>query len=532
MSNRFFLLAPAMALAPLAWPVVSLAAEVPLDKLPRHALVIGNSRYPVAELINPRNDAMAIAERLRLAGFSVALKLDVGRIDMQDAIRDFGRHLARDKGVGVFYYAGHGVQLNWRNFLLPVDAKIRGRADVQPESVDLGILLDALGRARNPLNLIILDACRNNPFGSDFRVDDKGLSMLDAPPGTLLAYATAPGNTAEDGEGTHGLYTGRLLKEMQQPGAAVEDVFKRVRLAVRRDSQGAQIPWESTSLEADFAFLPARSRPDAGKEFAADLAAWQQLRQAATIEQLEAFIRQRPSGKFAELALFQLTQLLAAKGEQPVRPRVAAGEACSLPQPVYAGAGQPFRIGESYTYRSLNLLTHAETRRFTQQVAQIERDEVAFDDGKTVVDLFGNNVRAPDGRRWTPYQFFIDEYQVGKRWPAQFIVSQADGKENTVGFELRVAARERITLPAGTFDAFRIEARGQDSNGNTLERSAWVAPERMRGFLAMEQLTRRDGKLIEGERIELQAYSYRPPAAAPTLAPAKSPERPAWSGDY
>ena len=120
-----------------------------------------------------------------------------------------------------------------------------------------------------------LDACRNNPFGEDFRVDDKGLSQLDAPTGTLLAFATAPGNTAEDGIGSHGLYTDNLLKEMQTTGAAVEDVFKRVRLSVRRGSQGGQIPWESTSLEADFSFLPGQTRRDAAKEFEADLNAWQ-----------------------------------------------------------------------------------------------------------------------------------------------------------------------------------------------------------------------------------------------------------------
>lgn len=526
--------------AAAAISVNCLAAATDVTQLSRHALVIGNSRYQVGELLNPRNDAQAMAERLRQAGFNVTLKLDAGRSELQDAIRAYGMALARDKGVGVFYYAGHGVQLNWRNFLLPVDAKIRSRADIQPEAVDLGILLDVLGRARNPLNLIILDACRNNPFGADFRVDDKGLSLLDAPPGTLLAYATAPGNTAEDGEGSHGLYTDSLLHEMQVPGAAVEDVFKRVRLAVRRNSRGEQIPWESTSLDADFAFLPAAAKPDLAREFSADLAAWQQLRQAATVAQLEAFIRQRPSGKFAELAQFRLSQLLAANGEAPVRPRVAAVDSCPAGAAGYAGISQPFRVGESYGYRRLNLLTHAESGRLVQKIARIERDEVWLDDGKTVFDLFGNNVRAPDGRQWTPYQFFIDDYRLGKRWQAQFLVTQADGRQNNVSFDLRVAGRERITLPAGTFDAFRIEARGLDaSSGNQLERTAWVAPERMRGYLAMEQLVRRAGRIIDGERTELTGYAppQAPAVAAPALpvAPAapKAQAAPAKSfGDY
>jgi hypothetical protein len=479
------------------------------------ALVVGNSRYLAGPLQNPGNDAKAIADRLRQAGFAVTLRLDTDRRQLQEAIRSFADTLARSRSPGVFYYAGHGVQLNWRNFLVPVDARIQSKADIQAQAVDLGLLLEGLSRARNALNIVILDACRNNPFGADFRVDDRGLSQLDAPPGTLLAYATAPGNTAEDGEGSHGLYTDHLLREILAPGAPVEDVFKRVRLSVRRGSQGAQIPWESTSLESDFAFVPAKVPRDAVKEFEADLAAWLDLRQAQTPDRLEAFIRQRPSGKFAEMAQFRLDQLLRAQGEKPVAPRTPPAELCPAPgAPAPAATYGPpaaYRVGERYAYRSVNLLTGAETGRFEDTVTRIVGDEVHFGEAGKVTDLFGNNVRAPDGRKWTPYQFFIHEYQLGKRWPAQFLVTQADGRQLAMTFELRVAARERITLPAGTFDAYRIEVRGDNlSDGSSLERTAWVSPERMRGFLAMESLTRRNGQVITGERTEL--LDYRPPA--------------------
>ncbi len=518
----------------------SLAAESSstpaLTKLPRHALVIGNSQYLNGPLVNPKNDAQAIAEHLRQAGFSVTLKLDAGRRELQEAIHNYGAVLNRDKGVGVFYYAGHGVQLNWRNFLLPVDAKIRSKGDIQSEAIDLGLLLDALTRARNALNLIILDACRNNPFGPDFRTDEPGLSQLDAPPGTFLAYATAPGNTAEDGEGSHGLYTDRLLQEMLVPGAAVEDVFKRVRLAVRKTSQGEQIPWESTSLEADFSFLPGQSTRDSAKEFESDLASWQKLRSGGLPEQLEAFIRQRPNGKFAELAQFHLDRLLAAKGEKPVKPRSNPSEICTPDKPgiaapyaapypaPYAGLTQAYEVGERYSYRHLDLLSHTEKVRSVATVTRIDGDEVHFSDGQ-VSDPFGNNVRAPDGRRWTPYQFFIADYQLGKRWPAQFIVTLADGRQVNNEFQLRVASRERITLAAGTFDAFRIEVRGTNlSNGDVLERTAWVAPEQMRGFLAIETIIKRNGKLIEGKRTELVEHTTGHP---PTPASQSTPIPPA-----
>ncbi len=517
--HRFSRFALCLILSLLVVPARALMAAEPAAGGPRVALVVGNGAYRSAPLVNPAGDARAVAERLRQAGFGVTLVLDVGRRDMHEAIRKFGDALLRDsRTVGVFYYAGHGVQLNWRNFMLPVDVRIRNQADIAGQGVDLGLLLEVLGRARNALNLVILDACRNNPLGSDFRVDDRGLSQLDAPPGTLLAYATAPGNTADDGEGEHGLYTGRLLQEMAVPGAAVEDVFKRVRLAVRRASQGAQIPWESTSLEGDFSFLGETRRElnREQKEFEADLAAWSKLREATTPEPLEAFIRQRPSGKFAELAQHRLDFVLRRKGEKPVQASVSpalAREAC-VPGVVsgssaasYPGAALPFRPGERYRYRSLDLLTQQETQQIDDTVLRIAGDEVFFNDGSKVTDLFGNSVQAPDGTRWTPYQFFINDYALGKRWSAQFIVTQPDGSKVNVRFDLRVAARERITLPAGTFDAYRIEARGLNlAGGAELERRAWVAPERMRGVLALESLVRKGGTVVGGERTELVEY--------------------------
>jgi len=501
--------------------------------LTRHALVVGNSKYKESPLENPVNDAKAMAERLKQAGFSVTLKLDVSRREFSDAIRDFGAVLAKTKGVGLFYFAGHGLQLNWRNFLVPVTAHIRSKADIQTQTIDMGLLMDAMGQARNAFNIVILDACRNNPLGPDFRIDDRGLSQLDAPIGTLLAYATAPGNLAADGSGSHGLYTGNLLKEMQVPGAAVEDVFKRVRLAVRRGSQGAQIPWESTSLESDFSFLGGNARQDtsaAAKEFEADLAVWQKLRSVESPDKIEAFIRQRPSGKFSELAQYRLDELLRAKGEKAVRPVTSAPEICtpdgkSAPAAAYTLPSAPYRAGEKYVYRTINVLNQTETARTSDTVAKIVDDEVQFNDGKKVTDLFGNLVRAPDGRKWTPYQFFINDYQLGKHWPAQFLVTLPNGKQVNMSFNLRVAARERITLPSGTFDAWRIEARGANlTNGASLERTAWVAPDRVRGFLVLESVTRRDGEVVEGERVEL--VEYEPPkAASAQVSPPQTPEK-------
>jgi len=243
-----------------AWVWAQSDGAMKLLRLPKMALVLGNSKYArVPTLINPGNDARAISDVLRQSGFDVATKLDASLDDMAAAIRIYVQTLAIRKAVGLFYFAGHGVQLSWRNYLVPVDAAVRRPEDIQKTCVDLTSLIEGINKASNPMNVVILDACRENPFGADARMEARGLSQMDAPHSTLLAYSTAPGHVASDGEGANGLYTENLLREMRVPEAKIEDIFKRVRLHVRRRTNGQQIPWESTSLEEDFYFLPPKT---------------------------------------------------------------------------------------------------------------------------------------------------------------------------------------------------------------------------------------------------------------------------------
>jgi len=227
----------------------------------RNALVIGNSTYAKNSLLNPINDARAMGAQLGLMGFQVNLLLDTNLSTLNDEISKFALLLERNKSIGLFYYAGHGVQLNWSNYLVPVDAQIGKTEDIQQKCYELNKMLSQLTKASNPMNIIILDACRDNPFGKSLSLSQKGLNQFDAPPGSILSYATAPGNVANDGIGTNGLFTENLLKEMRDPDAKIEDVFKRVRLNVRLGSKGTQIPWESTSLEQDFYFNSMRVDP-------------------------------------------------------------------------------------------------------------------------------------------------------------------------------------------------------------------------------------------------------------------------------
>ncbi len=226
----------------------------------RVALIIGNGAYENAPLKNPVNDARAIAGALSGMGFEVVKRENLDQKEMKREIQAFGQRLLRG-GVGLFYYAGHGMQVNGRNYLIPIGAHIEHEKQVEYEAVDAGAVLSEMDHARNRLNIVILDACRDNPFARSFRSTAQGLASMNAPSGTLIAYATAPGSVAGDGEGAHGIYTGELVKTMQIPNLKIEDVFKIVRTNVREITQGNQIPWESSSLEGDFFF---KLSPDNG----------------------------------------------------------------------------------------------------------------------------------------------------------------------------------------------------------------------------------------------------------------------------
>jgi uncharacterized caspase-like protein len=219
----------------------------------RIALVVGNGAYAEAPLANPVNDARDMAVTLRQSGFEVLSGENRNRRQMEDLIREFGQKI-RKGGVGMFYFAGHGAQVGGANYLIPVGAVINGEAEVKYEAVDVGFVLAQMEEAQNRLNIVILDACRNNPFSRSFRSSSSGLASIDAPIGTLIAYATSPGRTASDGSGGNGLYTKELLAAMRVPGLKIEDVFKRVRSEVRRQSNNQQIPWEASSIEGDFYF--------------------------------------------------------------------------------------------------------------------------------------------------------------------------------------------------------------------------------------------------------------------------------------
>lgn len=222
------------------------------------ALVIGNGAYKNGPLKNAVNDALDMAATLSEKGFTVILKQNASRTDMRDAIREFSNEI-KDGGVGLFYYSGHGLQVEGVNYLVPIDANIEMKAEVAEECISASTVLRVMEYSNNRINVIILDACRNSPFRSFSRSDEKGITKMDPPKGakqgSIIAFATAPGDVASDGEGRNGFYTSKLLKYINTPGLTLEEVFKKVRIEVSGESNGRQIPWENNSLTGDFYFL-------------------------------------------------------------------------------------------------------------------------------------------------------------------------------------------------------------------------------------------------------------------------------------
>lgn len=234
----------------------------------RLALVIGNGIYEYGgRLLNPENDSRAMANTLTFLGFDVMAYENIDQKSMLMAIDDFGLKLMK-YDVGLFFYAGHGVQAKGYNYLIPVDAEIFTENDVEYNCVEVGRVLAKMEDAGSKTNIVILDACRDNPFERSWTRSTKGsgLASMNAPVGSIIAYATAPGNTASDGTGDNGLYTSALLKYMIEPGLKIEDIFKRVRTIVKEQSNETQIPWESTSLEGDF-YFNYDNKPASGDNF-------------------------------------------------------------------------------------------------------------------------------------------------------------------------------------------------------------------------------------------------------------------------
>ncbi len=459
----------------------------------RVAVVIGNSAYPTGALINPTRDAAAMSVLLRSIGFEVVEARDAGKAEMEAAVARAQALLTGRQGVGMLYYAGHGLQLDWRNFMLPVDAAPAQAADVARQAIDVQAVVQAFGAAGNRMNILVLDACRDNPFPAS--AAGKGLAPMDAPPGTFFAYATAPGNVADDGDPRdgNGLYTRYLLQELRRPEARIEDVFKRVRLQVRQASQGRQIPWESTSLEDDFVFATGnRAEVAAGArreaEFVAEIADWERVKDSRRAEDLYAFLQRHPNGRISEVAQFRLDQL-SRPAVQPLQ------KVSTLPPGV-----DRYRVGDQWEMERIDHLAGGQREFQPFRVTAIEGQRVLINGGAVVVDQMGGVILNPNGAKDPPVMVVPADLQVGKRWRSAFTNQRANGPRTQNFYDYRVLALEEVEVPAGRFLAYRLEGIGQAVFPNqtmSLRNVIWVDPATMLPVRQISHQSLSDGTVTQ-----------------------------------
>ena len=326
---RFWVFCALLSLA-LGAPALAQTRAIGVEERPtgervderRVALVIGNGAYDTGRLRNPVNDAAAMSAALQGAGFEVTLLKDAGYQDIRRAVFSFGGALKRG-GVGLFYYAGHGVQVKGANYLIPTNAQITAAEEVEVEGLNVNNVLARMASAGNRLNIVILDACRNNPYGQSYRGARSGLAQTQAPSGTYIAYATAPGQVASDGQGANSPFTEALISAMGREGLKLEDVFKEVRGQVQTASRGDQVPWTSSSITGDFYFKPRqRGKPKIAPPVTPvasdrDALFWSSVKDSDEAEDFAEYLKQFPDGTFAGLAKRRLAALTPSAVRKP-----------------------------------------------------------------------------------------------------------------------------------------------------------------------------------------------------------------------
>src|SRR5580693_9083990 len=246
-------------------PAIILFACYPAMAENRLALVIGQSAYlSVPVLPNPANDAKAMTQLLTDSGFEVSTASDLSQDRLREKVSEFADRVAA-KGpdtVALVFYAGHGLQIDGENYLIPIDIDVKREADIPIQAVRLDDILNTLTSVPSKMRILLLDACRNNPFPEMNKTAGHGLAIVDAKtgaPGTFMSFSTSPGAEAEDGSGADSPYTTALLSAAKQPGLSIEDAFKRVRVAVNKTTEGRQTPWDSSSLTDEFRFFSGPS---------------------------------------------------------------------------------------------------------------------------------------------------------------------------------------------------------------------------------------------------------------------------------
>lgn len=339
------------------WVLLFAAAGSPAVAAKRVALVIGNSAYVHATpLRNPKNDAEAISAMLRGLGFEVVTGFNLSHRGFAKTIGTFSNKLG-DADVALFFYGGHGLQVNGRNFLAPVDARLDDEASLDFEAVRLSTILTIMER-KPRTNLVFLDACRDNPLarnlargmGTRSAAIGRGLARVETGVGTMIAFATQPGNVALDGGGDNSPFAKALITHIATPGLDIAELMRRVRLDVIQETKKKQVPWNHSSLTAPFRF---KERVGAGvsdgtatgdgkqsnQKWAVELAYWNSIKDATVVSAFEAYLKQYPEGTFAALAKIRIDTL-----NQPQKSVATTRELSPVPAPVEKGRDKDIEL--------------------------------------------------------------------------------------------------------------------------------------------------------------------------------------------
>jgi formylglycine-generating enzyme required for sulfatase activity len=296
---------------------------------PRIALIIANGTYggDIGSLKNPVSDGKLMSEALKKVGFTVILVTDGDQRMMKKSLNDFSEALAKagPTATGLFYYAGHGLQVSGENYLVPVGAHIKSEGDVDLEALSAEAVLKVLNFSGVKVQIVILDACRNNPLMRSFRGNTMGLAKVDAPIGSFVAYSTAPGSVAADGKGANSPFAAALATEVQKPGASIEEMFRNVRAKVIAETDSQQVPWDSSSLTAPFYF--SKDFSAAGSTAAMDQVFWDSIKDSSDPADFQAYIKKFPKGTFVDLANNRLKDL------KNTPPAAAPAQTAALAEP-------------------------------------------------------------------------------------------------------------------------------------------------------------------------------------------------------
>lgn len=440
----------------------------------RFALVIGNGAYKSGPLKNPVNDARAVAKEFRKLGFDVTTLENQNREGLLKSVRDFSSLRRKPNAVNIVFYAGHGVQFKGKNYLIPVDPDFTSESDVGPQSLDLDYVLEKLSADESAANILVLDACRNNPFGRGSRNISVGLAAIEAAAGTYIAFATAPGSVASDGAGENGVYTKHLIKHIADPGIPIEQMFKRVLKGVLNETQKLQVPWTNSSLTSDLYLNPASGTaltPSSTSVQNNEASDWAELTKDSGLYDLVAFLKRYPATQHRDELLGRVNAFLTRIGA----PKITSTEMDLLTRE--AAGGYQFRMltPSEAAYRGL-------ADGVAPVVTTIQKGSPADKAGGKVGDiLYSINGRRIDSIA-TAYEI-AHEMRPGSL--AEVIVIrnkqrlslQAVAERASLGLLLSYVAQERAKAkdPTGAMEVIGYLARQGDSSAVTQMGHAYLS---------------------------------------------------------